>query len=150
MRRLVWCVAFLAATSFAWAAHPDTNPMNYDSQVGEAYERFYNLDFPAAIERFERFHAEHPGDPQATAYLLEAVLFKDLYEQDLLDTTFYANDGFLTGRHATRENPQARDRILGLADEAVRDRNPRKSASARSHPGAGQRGSARGRLAPQQ
>ena len=111
MRRLAWCVAFLAATSFAWAAHPDTNPMNYDSQVREAYERFYNLDFPAAIDRFERFHGEHPGDPQATAYLLEAVLFRELYEQDLLDTTFYANDGFLTGRHATRENPQARDRM---------------------------------------
>ena len=127
IRRLAWCVAFLAAASFAWAAHPDTNPMNYDSQVREAYERFYNLDFPAAIDRFERFHAEHPGDPQATAYLLEAVLFRDLYEQDLLDTTFYANDGFLTGRHATRENPQARDRILGLADEAVREADWRLS-----------------------
>ena len=63
----------------------------------------------------------HPGDPQATALLLNAVIFQELYRLDLLDTTFYANDGFLTGRHATEEDPKTRDRILGLADEAIRE-----------------------------
>ena len=63
----------------------------------------------------------HPGDPQPTVLLLNAVLFQELYRLDLLDTTFYANDGFLTGRHATQEDPQARDRIFGLADEAIRE-----------------------------
>jgi hypothetical protein len=37
--------------------------------------------------------------------LLDAVIFQELYRLDLLDTTFYANDGFLTGRHATEEDP---------------------------------------------
>jgi len=131
MRRFAWGVALLGMTSLAWAsganAGVDSNPMNYDPQVREAFQHFYNLDFPSAVQRFERFHGEHPGDPQATAYLLEAVLFQELYRQDLLDTTFYANDGFLTGRHATREDPQARDRILGLADEAVREADWRLS-----------------------
>jgi tetratricopeptide (TPR) repeat protein len=104
-----------------------TNPMNHDPEVREAFHYFYNLDFPEAVGRFERIHTEHPNDPQATTYLLEAVLFQELYRQDLLDTTFYANDGFLTGRHATREDPQARDRILGLADEAVREADTRIS-----------------------
>ena len=121
----------LGIASVVWAAaansNVDTNPMNYDPQVREAYEHFYNLDFSGAVERFERFHAAHPGDPQATAYLLNAELFQELYLEDLLDTTFYANDGFLTGRHATREDPQARDRILGLADEAVREADWRLS-----------------------
>jgi tetratricopeptide (TPR) repeat protein len=58
---------------------------------------------------------------QATALLLNAVVFQQLYQMDLLDTTFYANDGFLTGRHAVAENPQGRDRIFALADEAVRE-----------------------------
>jgi len=129
MRGLAWGAALLCAASLAWAAGAkvDTNPMNYDPQVREAFQHFYNLDFPEAVGRFERYHAEHPGDPQATAYLLEAVLFQELYRQDLLDTTFYANDGFLTGRHATSEDPQARDRILGLADEAVREADWRLS-----------------------
>ena len=115
-------VALLVSASCpAAAASVHTNPMNYDPQVREAFQHFYNLDFPGAVSRFERFHSEHPGDPQATAYLLEAVVFQELYEEDLLDTTFYANDGFLTGRHATEEDPRTRDRIFALADEAIRE-----------------------------
>lgn len=118
---LGWGVVALAATSMAWASEVHTNPLNRDPLVREAYEHFYNLDFPGAVERFERFHGAHPGDPQATALLLNAVLFQELYRLDMLDTTFYANDGFLTGRHATAEDPKTRDWILGLADEAVRE-----------------------------
>lgn len=119
---MAW-VSFAAWGSLARAADVDTNPMNYDPQVREAYAHFYNLDFPGAVERFERYHAEHPGDPQATAYLLDAEIFKELYRLDLLDTTFYANDGFLSGRHATAEDPAERERIFALADEAVREAN---------------------------
>jgi tetratricopeptide (TPR) repeat protein len=117
----------LATTALASAAtdHVDTNPLNYDPQVREAFKYFYSLDFHQAVSRFDRIHAAHPGDPQATDYLLEAELFQELYRQDLLDTTFYANDGFLTGRHAIREDPKARARILGLADEAVGEADAR-------------------------
>ncbi len=111
----------------AAAATVHTNPMNYDPQVRAAYERFYNLDYPGAVARFEQFHAAHPGDPQATAYLLNVLIFQELYRQDLLDTTFYANDGFLTGRHATDEDPAKRDQIFALADEAVREADWRLS-----------------------
>ena len=102
-----------------------TNPLNLDPLVKEAFQHYYDLDFPGAIDRFERFHQMHPGDPQATALLLDAELFQALYEQDLLDTTFYANDGFLTGHHATEEDPKVRDRIFALADEAVREADQR-------------------------
>jgi tetratricopeptide (TPR) repeat protein len=113
-----------ACSALAWpeaAATVDTNPMNNDPQVREAYQHFYDLDYPGAVARFEHFHEEHPGDPQATVYLLNAAVFQELYRQDLLDTTFYANDGFLSGKHASDENPTARDRIFSLADEAVRE-----------------------------
>ena len=111
----------LAAAGLGWASEAHTNPLNRDPLVREAYQHFYNLDYPGAVERFERFHAAHPGDPQPTTLLLEAVVFQELYRLDLLDTTFYANDGFLTGRHATAEDPKTRDRILGLADEAIHE-----------------------------
>jgi tetratricopeptide (TPR) repeat protein len=98
-----------------------TNPLNRDPLVREAFEHFYNLDYPGAVARLEKFHAAHPGDPQPTALLLEAEVFQELYRQDLLDTTFYANDGFLTGRHATAEDAATRNRILGLANEAIHE-----------------------------
>lgn len=98
-----------------------TNPLNRDPQVKEAFQHFYDLDYPGAVARFEKFHQEHPGDPQPTALLLEAEVFQELYRLDMLDTTFYANDGFLTGKHATAEDPAAKQRILGLADEVIRE-----------------------------
>jgi tetratricopeptide (TPR) repeat protein len=127
MRGIACLVAWLSLIGAAWGAAGDTNPMNYDPQVKEAFDHFYNLDYTGAIQRFEQIRAEHPGDPQATAYLLEVMLFQELYRQDLLDTTFYANDGFLSGRHATTNDPAARKRILGLADEAVREADARLS-----------------------
>lgn len=127
MRRLVWGALLLGAASLGAATGVHTNPLNRDPLVREAFDHFYNLDYPGAIERFERFHAMHPGDPQGTALLLDAVLFQELYRQDLLDTTFYANDGFLTGRHATQEDAKTRDRILALGDEAIHEADWRLS-----------------------
>ncbi|MGA2205773.1 MAG: hypothetical protein ABSG10_03470 [Terracidiphilus sp.] len=117
----------MAVGSMAWGGAVHTNPMNYDPQVRAAYNSFYNLDFPVAVAQFQQFHAAHPGDPQATAYLLDTLIFQELYRLDLLDTTFYATDGFLTGRHATNEDPQKRDQIFALADEAVREADWRLS-----------------------
>jgi len=113
----------LAVTAACAASAVHTNPLNNDPLVKEAFLHFYDLDYPGAVDRLDRFHTLHPGDPQASALLLDALLFQELYRLDLLDTTFYANDGFLTGRHATLEDPKARERILGLADETIREAN---------------------------
>ncbi len=120
--RLFWLVIFLGGgLAMAAAGEVHTNPLNRDPLVRDAYEHFYLLDYPGAVDRFQRFHEMHPGDPQATALLLNAELFQELYRQDLLDTTFYANDGFLTGRHATQEDPKVRDRLFALFDEAMHE-----------------------------
>jgi tetratricopeptide (TPR) repeat protein len=133
MKRLSWtftvvALALLMVGAKAGKSAPaHTNPLNLDPIVKEAFSRFYLLDFPGAIEGFERVHEAHPGDPQATALLLDAMVFQELYRLDLLDTTFYANDGFLTGRHAVQEDVKMRDRIFALADEAVREADWRVS-----------------------
>jgi len=120
-------IAVLAAAGACSASPVHTNPLNNDPLVKEAFEHYYQLDYSGAVERFARFHAMHPGDPQPTVLLLDALIFQELYRLDLLDTTFYANDGFLTGRHATEEDPKQRDRILSLADEAIHEADWRLS-----------------------
>jgi hypothetical protein len=127
MLKICAVLVLLTASCLSRAADVHTNPLNNDPLVKEAFEHFYNLDYEGAVERFSRFHTQHPGDPQSTALLLEAEVFQELYRQDLLDTTFYANDGFLTGRHATEEDPATRQRILGLADETIHEADWRLS-----------------------
>ena len=107
------------------------NPLHDDPAVREAYQHFYVLDYPTCIAQLEKVQAAHPGDPAATTFVLEAVVFAELYRQDLLDTTFYANDGFLTGKHPSPEDPAVRDRIFSLEDEVEREVSARLSRNPR-------------------
>ncbi len=101
----------------------DTDPLNLQPEVQEAFQHFYSMDYDDALARFERIQREHPGNPIATVYVLDAVVFRELNRLDLLDTTFYANDGFLTGKHTVTEDPKVRERVRALADETVGEAN---------------------------
>jgi tetratricopeptide (TPR) repeat protein len=110
---------------------PHTNPLNRDPMVVDAFQHFYVLDYPPCIAELEKVRQQHPGDPEAAALLLEARVFEELYRQDLLDTTFYATDGFLTGKHPTPEDPKVRDQIFSLEDEAEHETEARLKANPR-------------------
>jgi tetratricopeptide (TPR) repeat protein len=110
---------FCAAGAWGASVPVHTDPLNNDPLVKEAFNHYYNLDYDGAMSRFERVRAAHPNDPIATAYLLNCVLFHELYRLDLLDTTFYANDGFLSGKHPVTEDAKVRDQINSLADIAI-------------------------------
>lgn len=96
-----------------------TDPLNREAAVRAAYDRFYVLDYSGALERFEKVAAAHPGNPIATDYVLDATLFAELYRLDLLDTTLYAHDGFLSNRHPVEENKQVTEQIFNLTDKAI-------------------------------
>src|ERR1700761_7970260 len=96
---LVWPVATHAQERVI-----HTNPLNRQPEVRAAYERFYTLDYDGALGRFQKVEQAHPDDPMAADYVLETVLFRELYNLDLLDTTLYAHDGFLTGKHQVVED----------------------------------------------
>lgn len=101
----------------------DTAPLNRDPLVREAFQRFYLMDYGGALARFDKVQSAHPSDPIATDYILYVTTFRELFRLDLLDTTFYANDGFLTGKHTVVEDPGTRDEIKALADQAFDQAN---------------------------
>lgn len=124
--------AFLSCTALAAdlsAEPPHTNPLNLDPAVRDAYQHFYNLDYDGSIERFEAVLAKHPQDPMAVDYVLVATLFRELYHLDLLDTTLYAHEGFLTSKRLVKEDPVVRARILSLIDQAISLSNQRLKAN---------------------
>ena len=97
----------------------DSNPLNRTPAVESAFEQVYRMDYGGAIQSFEKIQREHPGNPMATDYVLDAVVFQELNRLDLLDSTFYANDGFLSGKHTVANDPKASARIKSLGDEAI-------------------------------
>ena len=89
-----------------------------DPQVKVALDDFYNLDYDKAISQFERIRKAHSDDPFAIVHVLQAVVFRELYRLNLLDTTLYAHDGFLTGR-AANGDPAVKARVDDLTAQAI-------------------------------
>jgi hypothetical protein len=99
------------------AAH--TDPLNLDPTVRAAYEKFYNLDYDGALQLFNEVSKAHPQEPMAWDYILMATIFRELYLQDLLDTTYYAHDSFLSSKRDVPVSPQVRSTIDGLTNRVV-------------------------------
>lgn len=97
-----------------------TYPLNLDPLVREGYDRFYILDYDGAIQRFEQVLKDHPEDPMAYGYVQMATIFRELYRQDLLDTTYYAHDSFLNSKRDVRVRLATRQRIEWLTDTGIR------------------------------
>ena len=109
--------ALAAAQTAASALH--TDPLNLDPMVREAYQHFYQLDYDGAISRFEMVLKSHPQDPMAFDYLQMVIIMRELYHQDLLDTTYYAHDSFLTSKRNVPVPSKVRERIEYLTEHAI-------------------------------
>ena len=57
--------------------------------------------------------------PLAVDYVLDTVIFRELYRLDLLDTTFYAHDGFLNGKHAVAADHAVAEQVNSLFNKAM-------------------------------
>lgn len=130
MGLLVLAVLLLAVLRPASAAvkapnGTDTDPLNLTPEVQAAYQHFYNLDYGNAETLFKKIAAEHPTDPMAADYLLNNAVFQELYRLDLLDTTLYVQDGFLSGKHPVVEDMRVRAKVEALYNRAIQLSNNR-------------------------
>jgi tetratricopeptide (TPR) repeat protein len=96
-----------------------TDPLNLDPAVRQGYDHFYNLDFDGAMKAFQAVAQQHPQDPMAWNYLLVTTVFRDLYQQDLLDTTYYAHDSFLSNKRAIDISGADRDEVENLTNKVI-------------------------------
>lgn len=101
------------------AAALHTAPLNLDPTVRQGLEHFYNLDYDGALKIFDGVAATHPQDPIAWDYVLLVTMFRELYHQDLLDTTYYAHDSFLSTKREADVPQTTRDRIEALTDKVI-------------------------------
>jgi len=120
--RLAVLLVLLVAPGYGVVATPagiDTDPLNLDPLVRQAYQHFYILDYDGALSRFEKVQTQNPASPLAVDYVLDTVIFRELYRLDLLDTTLYAHDGFLSGKHAVAADPAVAEQVNLLFTKAM-------------------------------
>ena len=87
-----------------------------------AFEHYYNLDYDAAIQDFEKILARHPNDPFAVNHLLSAIQVRELYRMGTMNTGEYANDSFIGQAHRPAD-PAQEQRIKQLVQQAERLEN---------------------------
>src|SRR5947209_12579937 len=90
-----------------------------DPQVKLALDDFYNLEYDKAMSQFQRIEKAHPEDLFAIVHVLQVTVFRELYRLNLLDTTLYAHDGFLSGK-AVNGNSAVRAQVDQLTIRAVK------------------------------
>jgi tetratricopeptide (TPR) repeat protein len=96
-----------------------TDPINFVPLVKEARTDFYNLDYSGALARFETVLKSNPQNPMAVNYVLTTIIFRELYDQDLLDTTYYAHNSFLSSKRDVPVSDATRQRIEDLTNQAI-------------------------------
>jgi hypothetical protein len=109
----------LATPLLANTPNPHTDPINLTPEVREAHTLFYNLDYDGALSRFEAIQRANPQNPMAANYVLMTLIFRELYHQDLLDTTYYAHDSFIFSKRDVSVPQAIHDRIDKLTDSIV-------------------------------
>jgi len=140
---IVCCLlVLLAASGGAQPLH--TDPINLDPRVQDGLGYFYNLDYDGALSRFESLQRDHPQNAMAVGFVLTVVIFRELYNQDLLDTTYYAHDSFLTTKRAVNVAPATRQRIEDLTNHAIALCDQRIRENSRDKDAYFERGYARG------
>lgn len=87
-----------------------------DTKVG--LDSVYALEYDKAIAAFEATAKHYPDDPFAINHLLQAVMLKELFRLNALDTTLYADNGFLTGKPLPGD-PKVKEQIFSMAERSI-------------------------------
>lgn len=141
---LVMIAAILGTATAKAQANLHTDPLNLDPMVKQGLEHFYNLDYDGALKVFNVVAAQHPQEPMAWNYVLLVTIFRELYHQDLLDTTYYAHDSFLFSKREVDVPQATRDQIEQLTNKVTSMSDDRLKANPNDKNALFARGYARG------
>ena len=132
---VVLLVLGIGAANARAQASAHTDPLNLDPVVRQGYERLYSLDYDGALVFFNKVAQQHPQEPMAWNYVLITTIFRELYHQDLLDTTYYAHDSFLSNKRtipvpaATRQQIEdLTTKVIGMCDARIAANSKDKNA----------------------
>jgi len=82
-----------------------------------AFDHYYNLDYDAAVQDFQKILSRHPDDPFAVNHLLSAIQVRELYRMGAMNSGEYANDSFIGQAHRPAD-PAQKERIKQLVEQA--------------------------------
>jgi tetratricopeptide (TPR) repeat protein len=110
---------FFGALLMACAALSAASPPEIEQLVRQGFEDFYNLDYPQAIDNFEKALALNPSDPELHNHLAQALLYGELYRDGALDSQLVTGNNSFVRRARMEPPPGVERRFLGEIDRAI-------------------------------
>jgi tetratricopeptide (TPR) repeat protein len=105
------------AVNSAWCTDA-AKPSAFDTLTDSGFAHYYSLEYEQAVSDFQKAISANPDDPKAVNHLLEAIIFRELYKYDALDTGLYTQQSFLTSKQITLD-PAVKKQIKELTDKAL-------------------------------
>lgn len=109
-------VTTLLVTSGWCSSGPKT--LNYDALTRQGWDHFYSLEYDQAVDDFQQVVNARPDDASAVNHLLDAILYRELYRYNALDTKLYAKQGFLTSKQVPL-SASSKSEIKDLSERAL-------------------------------
>ena len=114
---IVIILLVLVRTCLAAAPTVSTGFRPPDALNSAAFDHYYNVDYDAAVQDFERILARHPNDAFALNHLLSAIQVRELYRMGAMNSGEYSNDNFIGQAHRPAD-PAQKERIKQLVQKA--------------------------------
>ena len=89
-----------------------------DTIKRDGFERFYNMQYDAAIHDFELALQAHPDDPFAVNHLLQAIFTRELDREGALNAELYLGDRLFHSQRVPVD-PNAEARIKELTERSL-------------------------------
>lgn len=117
--RALFFIAFAISVGVnpAWGGD-STRSAGFDALTRSGLEHYYNLEYDQAVTDLQAAVQLNPDDAKALNHLLEAILFRELYNHGALDTSLYTQQSFLNSKQITLD-PAVKQQIKDLADKAL-------------------------------
>jgi len=93
-------------------------PQQRVDEIGQAFNRLYNFDFPGAHAVLSRRIAEDPGGALPYAVRASAYLFSELDRLSILESEFFSDDSRIIDKKKVKPDPLIKAQLFRAVEEA--------------------------------
>jgi tetratricopeptide (TPR) repeat protein len=109
-------VTVLGVTPFHGLSGPDKADL--DALTRDGWSHFYSSEYDEALIDFEKVRQARPDDANALNHVLDAIIYRELYRYNALDTRLYSKQGFINSKQVPIDS-SIKQRIKELTDQSL-------------------------------
>ncbi|HSM84536.1 MAG TPA: hypothetical protein VLT16_00235 [Candidatus Limnocylindrales bacterium] len=100
-----------------WGGTSSKKP-DFEALTRSGWEHFYSLEYDLALRDFQQALEARSDDPSAVNHVLDAILYRELYRYNALDTRLYMKQGFISGKQLPVDS-SVKQQLRSLTDRAL-------------------------------